>query len=199
MLKKNERTDIKEISLNKDILHEIDDNTLVTPSLAIMVNNYLDSKSMDDHNEFEKNKIDYINDKNENKIKKRYNSLIVDLYKKGSIIINSNQYELKHLYILFTDGKDNYHLTDSKSIYTDVILQSEEKIEYNNAIKFIDSTAFITLINDPLVDIIDNIIMIKDNNVLLNNINNWDGLIHNKIWFTDSIKKKKVLRVEDYE
>lgn len=192
MLKKNERNDIKEILLKYNSLYEIDDNVLITPSLAIMINNYLNTKSMDEHIDYEYRKMLYLNNRNENYIKKQYNELIVNLYQKGHIIINNEDCDLKNFYILYNEGDNNYTLTYSKSPYMDYLRKTNE-ISYNKAIKFIDSTAFISLINNPSVNIIDNIITV-DNNVLLEILNNWDGLLHNKIWFTDSIRNKKILK-----
>ena len=196
MLKKNERTNIKDIHLKYDSLYEIDENIAITPSLAIMINNYLESQSMDEHNDYEYRKIEYLRNKNENSIKKQYNKIIVDLYQKGQIIINNETCDLRCFYILYQEGEKNYFLTYSKSPYTDFIRKSNDKIPYNKAVKFIDSTAFIQLINEPSVNIDNNVITLDNNNVLLNILSNWDELLHNKIWFTDSIRNKKILKEE---
>ena len=192
MFKKNERNNIKEILLQYNSLYEIDDNVLITPSLAIMINNYLDSKSMDEHIDYEYRKILYLNSKNENYAKKQYNELVVNLYQNGHIIINNEDCDIKGFYILYNEEENNYFLTYSKSPYMDYLRKNNE-VSYNKAVKFIDSTAFISLINNPSVNIKDNIITVE-NNDLLEILNNWDGLLHNKIWFTDSIRNKKILK-----
>lgn len=196
MIKKNERKDIKEIQLEYKSLYEIDKNISITPSLAIMINNYLDSKSMDEHNDFEARKIAYLHRKKEYYVKKQYNELIVNLYQNGHIIIDNEDCDLKGFYILYMDGSDKYYLTYSKSPFNDFIRKSNDVFPYDKAIKFIDSTAFIQLINDPNVNITDNIITIENNDILLDLLNNWDGLLHNKIWFTDGISNKKILKEE---
>ena len=194
MLKKNERNDIKEIHLKYSTLLKMNENILITPSFAIMINNYLDNVNTLEHNNFEYRKLAYLNKKNENTIKKKYNQLIVDLYQKGHIIINKEDCELKDLYILYQEGNNNYYLTYSKSPYNDFIRKTTDIITYDKAVKFIDSTAFILLINDPNINIDNNTIIVENNDILLNILSNWDGLLHNKIWFTDSISNKKILK-----
>lgn len=196
MIKKNERKDIKEINLQYKSLYEIETNISITPSLAIMINNYLDSKGMDEHNDFEARKIAYLHRKKEYYVKKQYNELIVNLYQKGHIIINNEDCDLKGFYILFMDGDNKYYLTYSKSPYNDFIRKSSDIFPYDKAIKFIDSTVFIQLINDPNINIDNNTITIDNNEVLLDLLNNWDGLLHNKIWFTEGISNKKILKEE---
>ncbi len=193
MLKKNEGN-INKILLKYDSLYEINDNVLITPSLAIMINNYLDSLSMNQHIDYETKKIMYLNKRNENYIKKQYNELIVNLYQNGQIIINNETCDLKNFFILYNEEDKNYFLTYSKSTYTDFLRKSSETLPYNKAVKFIDSTLFILLINDPSINIINNTIIIDNNDILLNIIDNWDGKLHNKIWFTDSIMNKKILK-----
>lgn len=195
MLKKNERKNIKNIILKYNSLYEIDHNIKITPSLAIMINNYLDNKSISEHNDYEYRKLLYLKNKNELSLKKQYNNLIVNLYQNGKIVIDNKEYELKYFYILYEEGSNKYYLTYSKSEYTDFLRKSKNPFPYNKAIKFIDSTIFILLINDPSVNINNNTIIV-DNNTLLSLLNNWDGLLHNKIWFTESINNKKILKEE---
>ena len=195
MLKKNERKDIKDIILKYDSLYEIDDNKKITPSLAIMINNYLDNQSTIKHTDYEYRKLLYLKNKNELSLKKQYNNLIVNLYQNGKIIIDKEECELKYFYILYEENSNKYYLTYSKSEYTDFLRKSNTKFPYNKAIKFIDSTVFILLINDPSVNINNNTITV-DNKTLLSLLDNWDGLLHNKIWFTESISNKKILKEE---
>ena len=196
MLKVNERDNIKIIDLKYNSLYQIYPNVKITPSLAIMINNYLDNKSINEHNNFEYKKINYLKRKKELSLKKQYNNLIVNLYQNGKILINNEECNLKDLYILYQNGSNKYYLTYSKSTYTDFIRKSNSIFPYDTAIKFIDSTAFIILINDPSININENTIMIDNNNTLLNILNNWDELLHNKIWFTESINNKKILKDE---
>ena len=193
MIKKNEKK-IKEIKLQYTSLFNIDNNSKITPSLAIMINNYLDQKKMNEHNDFEYRKIIYLHNMKEHSLKKQYNNLIVDLYQNGKIVINNEECDLKNLYILFEQNSKNYFLTYSKSLYTDFIRKSFKAYPYDTAIKFIDSTIFIALINEPSININNNTIVVDNNKLLLDLIANWDGLLHNKIWNTESISNKKILK-----
>ena len=145
MIKTNERDNIKIISLEYKSLYEIDENIKITPSLAIMINDYCNNKSIIEHNNYEYRKLRYLNRKEELSLKKQYNKLIENLYQTGQIIINNEQCLLKDFYILYQDGINKYYLSYINSPYNDFIRKSSDVFPYNNAIKFIDSTAFITL------------------------------------------------------
>ena len=121
MLKKREKENIKEIILECDSFYDIEDNISITPSLAIMVNNYSNSQNIDEHNDYETRKLNYIKNKHENMVKKQYNKIIVNLYQDGHIIINNEDVDLKDLYILYLDNSHKYYLTSTKSSYTDII------------------------------------------------------------------------------
>ena len=193
MIRKNEKK-INKVILQYTSLYQIEKDTKITPSLAIMINNYIDKLAMNEHNDFEYRKIIYLHNMNENSLKKQYNTLIVNLYQNGKIIINKEECDLKNLYILYQKSDKNYFLTYSKSQYTDFIRKSFKTFPYDTAIKFIDSTIFIQLINDPSINIKNNTIIVDNSKLLLNLIDNWDGLLHNKIWFTESINNKKILK-----
>ena len=193
MLKTNEMNISKIIDLKYNSLCEIDKNTKITPSLAIMINNYIDNIKMNEHNSFEYKKIRYLKEKKELSLKNNYNNLIVNLYQNGKILINNEECNLKDLYILYKKGDNKYYLTYSKSTYTDYIRKSNSVFPYDTAVKFIDSTAFIVLINNPTININENTIIIDNNNTFLDILNNWDELLHNRIWFTESINNKKIL------
>lgn len=195
MIEKDKLENINSITINKDTLHIINDNLIVSPSFIILINNYIQSRQLQEHNDFNNNKLQYINQKRECLIKKQYNETIVKLYKDGSIIINNKKYLLKNLYILFNIKEKNYHLIDIDSEYKDIILESYEDYSYNKSVKFIDTTIFTKLLKDNIVN--QNSITINDNNILLNYINNWDGYLHDEIWITDAIRNKNMLKGDD--
>ena len=68
------------------------------------------------------------------------------------------------------------------------------EIDYNKAIKFIDTTAFINLINNSETAISDNRLIINNKDILTKIVNNWDGYLHCETKETDAIMDKKMIR-----
>ena len=195
MIEKNKLENINSIIICRDTLHSINDNLVVSPSFIILINNYIQNKLLQEHNDFDNNRIQYLNQKRECSIKKQYNEIIVNLYKDGYIVINNKKYLLKNLYILFNIKERNYHLIDINSEYKDIITESNDDYSYNKSVKFIDTTILTNLIKNSLVN--QNVITIDDNNILLDYINKWDGYLHDEIWITDAIKNKNMLKDDD--
>ena len=144
------------------------------------------ARQMEEKNEYQNNIISYLNKKHENSVKKQYNPKIVSLYNEGKLVINGKEYNLKDFFIVFNDQLNNFHL---KCI--DQSFESEE-IEYNKAVRFIDTTAFIKLINTG--KIVFNKLIIDNLDILTNIIKNWDGYLHSETLETDAIMNKKMIR-----
>ena len=178
---------INKIELNNLKVHTKDDK-LLTQSFAIMLSNYHDNIIMQEQMDFQNKKTSYINKKHENSIKKQYNPKIVNLYQNGLLCINDNEYELTDLYIVFDDNKNDFHIKSVKKQFGDI------ETDYNKAIKFIDTTAFINLINDNETKINDNRLIISNKDILTKIVNNWDGYLHNETKETDAILDKKMIR-----
>ena len=129
----------------------------------------------------------YINKKHEYSVKKQYNPKIVNLYRNGILVFNRQEYPLNELYIVFNDEINNFHL---KSKYEEL---NKDNGDYNKAIKFIDSTAFITLINNNDIIIKNNKLIINDIELLHKVVSNWDGYLHSEIEDTDAISNKRMI------
>ena len=138
-----------------------------------------------EQNEFQNSITSYINRKHENYIKKDYNPKIVNLYKDGLLIINKEEYKLKDFFIVFSSILNNFHLKCINAKF------ESDKINYNCAVRFIDTTAFINLINNS--EIKDNRIIIDNIDSLNDVVKNWDGYIHSEVLETDSIINKKMI------
>ena len=143
------------------------------------------NKQLAEQNEYQDSVTSYINQRHENRIKKEYNPKITKLYKDGLLVLNNEEYQLKDFFIVFSSILNNFHLkcVDQKF--------KNEDIKYNRAVRFIDTTAFINLINNSNV---------RDNRIILDNIdqlneiiNNWDGYLHSETLETDSILNKKMI------
>ena len=187
MLKKNESAE--KIIINSE-LYEINNSIKVSPYFIIYYNNYIYNKEQQEHKDFENNKIQYINKKNELSLKKEYDINITNLYTNGKIIINNITNYINDYYIIYNDNEKNYNLININD-------NIKKDIKYNKAIKFKDSTAFIELINNGIIND-DNAIII--NQEILNNIiNKWDEKIHNKTIETDAIINKNILKENDDE
>lgn len=143
------------------------------------------NKQMNEQNDYQSKVTDYINKKYENSIKKQYNPTVVNLYHDGILIINNEEYKLKDFFIVFDDRLNNFHLKCINPKF------KTEEINYNRAVRFIDTTSFIKLITNNKT--INNKIILNGIDSLNNVINNWDGNIHSEVLETDSIINKKVV------
>ena len=192
MFNKNINNDNKKITIKYNNFYKLDD-ILLTPSFVIMLNMYNDNKVLLEKMDYQDRITSYINRKHENSIRKEYNPKITNLYNNGIIIINNIEYKLKDFYIVFMDTNNDFHLkcVDEKF--------NNDNYEYNKAVKFIDSTAFINLINNENTTIHDNKLIINDKNILIDTIHNWDGYLHSETNETDSILNKKMIRDENNE
>ncbi len=145
-------------------------------------------KQFAEQNEYQNNLTSYINQKHENNIKKDYNPKIVNLYKDGILVINKEEYKLKDFFIVFSSILNNFHLKCIDKKF------NSEDINYNRAVRFIDTTAFINLINSS--DIKDNRIVLDNIDSLNDIVNKWDGYLHGEVLETDSIKNKKMIEYD---
>lgn len=183
MFNKNDNN--KGISLIQGKLYQTND-ILVSKTFISMMDEYHKEKELNEKNDYQNEITSYINRKHENNIKKQYNPKIVNLYKNGVLTLNNEEYLLKDFYIVFDDNKNDFHLKAKDSKF------NKEIYDYNKAVKFIDTTAFIELINSSEVN--DNKIILNDINLLNKVISNWNGYIHSEVAETDSIINKKMIK-----
>ena len=189
MFNKEESNIFGNIEIKNASFYRKEHNISITPSFALMYNPYIENKHMEEQMDYEEKKTSYINRKNELNIKKQYNPIIVDLYNNGILVIDNDEILLKDLFIVYKEDK-KFNLLNIKE---------NNNLEYNYAIRFIDTTAFINLINldDSIVK--DNKIIINSKDILEKLITNWDGYIHDKVKETDAIMKKNIVGVDNNE
>ena len=179
-----ENNKIIKIEMQTNNLYKQYDNIYITNSFIKMLNDYYISRNMHHHLDFDqklklyKDNVFLLNEK------KQYNTIIVNLYHNGKLLINNTLYDVNDFYIVYNQNSKDYHVLCTNSNY------SNEDINYNTAVKLIDTTVFIELIKNN--EIKENTIIIK-NNKLLETINNWDGLLHNEVCETDAIINKDML------
>ena len=166
---------------------ENNNNNLVDNKLLEERSKYHYNKRMDEQNEYQNSVVEYINKKHENSVKKEYNPKIVELYHNGLLIIDNEEYRLKDFFIIFDDRLNNFHLKCINPKF------KTEEINYNKAIRFIDTTSFINLITNNKT--INNRIILDNIDKLNNVVNTWDGLIHSEVLETDSITNKKIINI----
>ena len=129
---------------------------------------------------------------------RQYDENLIRLYKDGELCIDGESYPISKFFITITTTPNGYelHLMNVRSDYNDILTNSLEVYNYDNIIKFRDTTAFIELINSDcvLIDYEKNIITIIDKEKALEIINNWDGMIHNKVPETDAVENKSFIK-----
>lgn len=189
MFNRNKLTN-KKIMIKHNSFYKID-NLLLTPSFIAMLNIHNESKAMIDQLDYQDRITSYINRKFECDVRKEYNPKIVDLYENGSIIINKKEYPLRDFFIVFMEDKNDFHIKCINEEYDNT------KHEYDKAVKFIDSTAFINLINNENTRISNNKLIIDNKDILNNIVKDWNGYLHSETKETDAIKSKKMIRDED--
>lgn len=189
MFEKN-NNNIKKVDFQIDVLYQNKDVLLSHSLVEIMNNKYYD-KEWEEKMDYQNNKIIYLNQASINNMRKEYNPKITNLYYNGKIVIDNTEYELKDFFIVFDAELNNYHIKCINKNF------KNEEINYNKAVKFIDTTAFINLLNSN--EIKDNKIIIPDNNTLNNTINNWDGYLHSEVKETDAIINKKMIKDDKNE
>ena len=183
MFNKEENIKIKKVELNNKDFYKQYDNISITPFFVIMLNKYYEDKKTQDHLDLDNNIKLYLDRRFEFSEKKQYNTLICNLYKNGKLKIDNEEYNLKDFYVVYNSNNDFHLLCTDKRYKNDVI-------KYNKSVKFIDTTAFIELINKS--DVEDTTI-ITDNNILKEIVSNWNGLLHDKVSDTDAIINKKMI------
>lgn len=156
----------------------------ITPEEANKIEERI-NKEKQEEDTYQNDVLRYISQKHENNIRKQYNPKIVNLYQNGTLVIDKNDYKLKDFFIVFNDKENNFHIKCINPNY------KNEDIEYNKAIRFIDTTAFIKLIQDN--NVVDNKIVIDNETTLNSIISNWDGYIHSEVLETDSVINKKMV------
>ena len=150
-----------------------------------MMNNYFNNKSLQDKMEYQDNITSYINRKYEYSIKKQYNPVIVNLCNDGKIVINKEEYNLKDFFIVYNDNENIFHIKCIDEKY------NNSEYKYNKAVKLMDTTAFINLVNNQTIS--NNKIILNDKKELEDVINKWDGYLHDATKETDAIINKKMI------
>ena len=191
MFNKDSSLNIQKIELNNKRFYKQYNNISITPFFIVLLNNYYEEKNMQDHIDFDNRINAYNNRAFENSIKKQYNNIITNLYQNGEIIIDNGILKLDDLYIVYKKGNNDFHLMCTNSKYIN------DNTEYDTSVKFIDTTAFIDLIKKN--DVKNNSIILNDINDLKNIIQDWDGLLHDKVYKTDAILNKNMLGKNNYE
>ncbi len=194
MFNKEKSNEIKKIIISKNTVFKKLDYFLLTTSFILMINYYIETLKMQQQLDYQDHVTSYINRKTELSKKKQYNSNITKLYNEGKLIVDNKEYNLRKIYVLYNSQSSNYLQLLSIENNTN-LLDNQELISYNSAIKFIDTTAFINLINAKEVVINKSEIKVTKA-ILAKIISNWDGKIHSETSETDAIKNKNVLERE---
>ena len=176
-----DNNDIKKIEIDNKELYPLYNDISITPYFVIMLNNYHENNNLQSHNDFENNIKLYKNNCHKLSIQRQYDNNVSNLYHNGIIVINNEKHDIKNYYIVYKKNEKNYYLIDINS-------NKDNNIKYDTAVKLIDTTAFISLINKS--DIQQNMIIIDSFEILENIVNNWDGKFHNKVYETDAITNK---------
>ncbi len=172
----------KVIEINRGELYKYN-NLLLTPTFQKIISNYYIDKNMQEKMDYQDKVTSYINRKYECDIKKQYNPKIVKLYDNGILSINHNEYNLNEFFIIF--NQNDFHIKCINSKF------NNKAYEYTKAVKFIDTTAFINLINQNPVK--ENRIIIDNINVLEDVVSKWDGYLHSETKETDAIINKNMI------
>lgn len=144
------------------------------------------NKQLAEQNDYQNSVTEYTNRKYEYSIKKQYNPKIVELYHNGLLVIDNIEYKLKDFFIIFDDNLNNFHLKCINPKF------KTEEISYNKAVRFIDTTAFIELVNNS--NIIENRIIINNINLLNDIVSKWNGYLHSETIETDAVINKRLIK-----
>ena len=127
---------------------------------------------------------------------RQYDRGVKRLYEEGSIRLNGELLPIKKFFLTYKSNGDNrgYHLISVLNDYTDILLKSNDKYDYDKVVRFRDTTAFINLINSDAVIINGTEITIIDIDKAILIIEHWDGLIHDEVVETDAVGNKDLLR-----
>ena len=125
---------------------------------------------------------------------KQYDKTLVNLYNNGKIVFEDKTYEIYDFYIKYNylNGTFEKHLICSKEDYSDILLKTKENYNCRGIIQLRNTTAFIDILNSnaSYFDSKNNSIKLIDEDKILEIINNWDGMIHDKVPETDAIENK---------
>lgn len=199
MFDKNKSSSVKKVLLNnKNSYKRIGTFLISFTLLTSMANSAKANDFLEKHLEYESNKHDYYVEKNKLEEQKSYGQEIVNLYKYGQVLIDNELYLLDKFYIAYkvTDNGYEFHLKCAGANYSDILNKELEEYDYDGIIKFKNSSAFINLIEhqDIVIDYANNIIVVTDNKILTNIIDNWDGMLHDRVSDTDAISDKNILK-----
>ncbi len=154
----------------------------ITPEEANKIEERI-NKEKQEEDTYQNDVLRYINQKHENNIRKQYNPKIVNLYENGLLVIDNNEYKVNEFYIIFNNN--DFHIKCTNPKY------NNQEYVYTKAIKFIDTTAFINLINNSKID--NNKIVIDNISILEDIVSKWDGYLHSETKETDAIINKNMI------
>ena len=163
------KNDKEEIIITKDDIKSCDDH----------INKYIEEQM-----DYQDRVTSYINRKHELNYRKDYNPKIVKLYKSGLLVINKIEYKIEDFYIVIKNHNYGIICIDDRF--------KTNTTDYDKAVKFIDTTAFINLINNENTLVNENRI-ISNQDILLKVVNDWDGYLHSETKETDAIANKKII------
>lgn len=192
MFNKEESNKKKRITIGKLDYQKVG-KVIITSSLIMMLASPIKKEIICDNSE-----VLYLNRVYDYKMTRDYDEKIENYYNNYQIMIDGIVYPIEKFYILLDKDAINpqFHLINVKSELKDIITGSMEKYHYNKIVRLRDTTIFINLLNSDCV-IIDNenkLIIIKDKEKAQEIINNWDGMIHDKVAETDAVENKDMLR-----
>ena len=193
MFNKEESNKKKKVGLGKINVKRIG-NILLTMTLVTMLSTSVQAETTDcDHGEVEYRQRVY-----EYSQKKEYDENMVKIYNEYQLCIDGNIYPMDKYYITFVRENDNhnFHLMCVQSEYNDILTNSTDRYEYDSIARFRDTTAFINLLNSDgvIIDDKNGIITIIDKEKALEIVQNWDGMIHDKVSQTDAVENKDLIR-----
>lgn len=192
MFNKEESNKIKRVELGKTNFKKIG-NFLMTMTLLLSLSASVKEKTVIHY----RGEIEYRQRVYEYSQEQKYDENITKIYREYQLNIDGVVSPLEKFYILYTRNVDgNFHLINTMSEYTDILTKSMDKNDYSNVVRFRDTTAFINLIGSDSVIIDDNnkTITIVDKEKAIEIIQNWDGMIHDKVAETDAVENKDLLR-----
>ncbi len=187
MFNKEESNNTKKVKLDRKNYKRMG-NILLTMTLVLMLAESYQVNSLGNQKEV----IDYKRRIYDYQQERQYDINITKIYNEYQINIDGVITPIEKFYILYDNLCRELHLMNVKSEYSDILTNSKEEYQYDNVVKFRDTTAFINLINSDavIVDDKNKMIIILDKEKANDIVKNWDGQIHDKVAETDAILKK---------
>ena len=160
------------------------------------MNNEIISNVKDNHRVIVDKMSDYHKRIAKYRKEKNYDSTFCNLYYKGKIIFDNKEYEIYDFYLTynFIEDDSKVRLVCSKENYSDILLKETNKYNYKSIIQLRETSIFTKMIEENVATINDNKLTIVDKDKLLFLVNNWDGMVHDKVPETDAIENKNCFK-----